>query len=99
MFSYLFYIGDLYVKQEFRLHLDKASNDQMDKFMSCWEDYAKQIQKVDHKKGPKHVKQVLTADEEFDKKLKEKFTEEQFKTLNDFKTLIYETEQKKKEQK
>jgi hypothetical protein len=27
------FVGDLYIKQEFRLHLDKASDDQMDKFM------------------------------------------------------------------
>jgi|LauGreDrversion4_2_1035121.scaffolds.fasta_scaffold72703_1 hypothetical protein len=59
-------IGDLYVKQEFRLHLDKASNDQMDKFLVGWESYAKQIERVDHKKGPKHVKEVISSDASFD---------------------------------
>lgn len=34
------YIGDLYVKQEFRLHLDKATDDQMDKFLVGWDSYA-----------------------------------------------------------
>ena len=47
------------MKQEFRLHLDKASDDQMDKFIIGWESYAKQIEKMDPKKGTKGVKQVL----------------------------------------
>lgn len=89
-------VGDLYVKQEFRLHLDKASNDQMDKFLVGWEEYAGQIEKVDHKKGPKHVKQVLTSDTNFDQQFKEKFTEEQHQTLGEFRNLIFETEQRKK---
>ena len=66
-------VGDLYVKQEFRLHLDKATDDQMDKFMNGWESYASQIKKVDMKKGTKHVKEVL-VNPEFDDLLKEKFT-------------------------
>ena len=62
------------MKQEFRLHLDKATNDQMDKFLLGWEGYAKQIERVDHKKGPKHVKQTLTQDAEVvDSVIKEKF--------------------------
>ena len=56
----------------------------------------KQIEKVDHKKGPKQVKEVL-ANQEYDEVLKEKFSQEQNQTLNDFKTLIYESEQKKKQ--
>ena len=31
--------GDLYVKQEFRLHLDKSDEDQMNKFILGWEGY------------------------------------------------------------
>ena len=33
-------LGDLYVKQEFRLHLDKATDDQMDKFLIGWQAYS-----------------------------------------------------------
>ena len=68
----------------------------MDKFMVGWEQYAKQIEKVDHKKGPKHIKQAF-ANQEYDEVLKDKFNEEQKQTLSDFKTLIFESEQKKKQ--
>jgi len=51
LFGILFFLtqtlGDLYVKQEFRLHLDKASDDQMDKFLTGWQGYVKQIEKMD----------------------------------------------------
>lgn len=76
------------------MHLDKATDDQMDKFMIGWEGYARQIEGVDMKKGPKHIKEKL-ANPEYDEALKEKFSEEQTTTLNDFKTLIYESEKKK----
>ena len=39
--------GDLYVKQEFRLHLDKSDDDQMTKFMKEWEKYRDQIDAMD----------------------------------------------------
>lgn len=32
-------LGDLYIKQEFRLHLDKADEPQMKKFLIGWEQY------------------------------------------------------------
>ncbi len=32
-------LGDLYIKQEFRLHLDKANEDQMTKFLIGWQQY------------------------------------------------------------
>ncbi len=70
----------------------------MDKFILGWQGYIKQIEKMDIKKGPRHVKQVL-ANQEFDTLFKDKFNQEQFQTLNDFKTLIYESEKKKKENK
>lgn len=41
LFLTFFFLGDLYVKQEFRLHLDKASDDQMDKFLIGWQAYSK----------------------------------------------------------
>ena len=33
-------LGDLMIKQEFRLHLDSASEDQMTKFLRAWQEYA-----------------------------------------------------------
>ena len=33
-------LGDLMIKQEFRLHLDSASEEQMGKFMIGWQQYA-----------------------------------------------------------
>ena len=32
-------LGDLYIKQEFRLHLDQATEDQMTKFLGGWRQY------------------------------------------------------------
>ena len=69
----------------------------MDKFIIGWESYAKQIEKMDPKKGTKGVKQVL-QNQELDELIKEKFNDEQNQTLTDFKTLIYESEKKKKQQ-
>ena len=68
----------------------------MDKFMVGWRAYAQQIERMDPSKGTRHVKQVL-ENNELDSMIKDKFNEEQFATLNDFKTLIYESERKKKE--
>ena len=67
-------IGDLYVKQEFRLHLDKATDDQMDKFLGAWDKYAVQIEKVNPKK-PKAVKKAF-ANQEFDQLMKEKVSQD-----------------------
>ena len=36
-------LGDLMIKQEFRLHLDKASEDQMTKFLIGWEQYERML--------------------------------------------------------
>lgn len=87
-------LGDLYVKQEFRMHLDKATDDQMDKFLIGWTSYADQIKKVNPNK-PREIKKQL-ANEDYDSLLKEKFNQDQVSTLNDFKNLIYESEKKKK---
>jgi hypothetical protein len=51
---------------------------------------------MDPTKGTRHVKKVL-ENNELDSLIKDKFNEEQFSTLNDFKTLIYESERKKKD--
>ena len=37
-------LGDLYIKQEFRLHLDTATEDQMNKFTVAWEQYKLQLE-------------------------------------------------------
>lgn len=80
------------------MHLDKATDDQMDKFIVGWQGYSKQIERMDPKRGQQGVRQVL-KNQEFDDLFKDKFNEEQFQTLNDFKTLIYESEKKKSEKK
>ena len=36
-------LGDLMIKQEFRLHLDSATEDQMDKFIRAWTQYASML--------------------------------------------------------
>jgi reverse gyrase len=36
-------LGDLYIKQEFRLHLDKANEDQMKKFLVGWSQYEQML--------------------------------------------------------
>ena len=36
-------LGDLMIKQEFRLHLDSATEDQMAKFIIGWQQYAKML--------------------------------------------------------
>ena len=36
-------LGDLMIKQEFRLHLDSANEDQMGKFLIAWKQYADMI--------------------------------------------------------
>lgn len=49
----------MYVKQEFRLHLDKSTDDQMDKFLIAWNSYADQIKTVNPRK-PVEMKQKFT---------------------------------------
>jgi polysaccharide pyruvyl transferase WcaK-like protein len=69
----------------------------MDKFLLGWEGYARQIEHVDARKGPKHIRQAITKDAELmDQVIKEKFNQEQQASLNEFRNLIYETEQKKR---
>ena len=36
-------LGDLMIKQEFRLHLDKATEDQMGKFLIAWAQYEQML--------------------------------------------------------
>ncbi len=88
-------LGDLYVKQEFRLHLDKATDDQMDKFLVGWNSYAGQIKDM-NPRDRKQIKQKL-ANIELDEIVKDKFSNEQQQTLTEFKSMIYESEKKKKE--
>ena len=53
-------LGDLMIKQEFRLHLDSADEGQMDKFLVAWGEYAAMMDKqLDTKKDMKKMKKVL----------------------------------------
>ena len=53
-------LGDLMIKQEFRLHLDSADEGQMDKFLIAWGEYAAMMDKqLDTKKDMKKMKKVL----------------------------------------
>ena len=67
----------------------------MDKFMIGWNAYADQIKDV-NPRDPRQLKQKLTNND-YDEVLKEKFSSEQQQTLTDFKSMIYESEKKKKE--
>ena len=40
-------LGDLYIKQEFRMHLDTSTEEQMDKFMVAWQQYKVQLDRMD----------------------------------------------------
>jgi hypothetical protein len=51
---------------------------------------------MDPRKGLRHARKAL-ENNDFDEMIKDKFNEEQFSTLNDFKNLIYESERKKKD--
>ena len=53
-------IGDLMIKQEFRLHLDSANEDQMSKFLVAWGEYAAMMDKqLDTDRSMKKMKKVL----------------------------------------
>ena len=91
------------MKQEFRQHLDKASEEQMNQFIQSWEVYHKQLGYMDTSNSTK-LKDSLKNDE-FDSLLSEKTTQgnhffisciEQKTSMQEFKDLIYESEQKKK---
>ena len=70
-------LGDLMIKQEFRLHLDSATEDQMGKFLIAWGEYAKMLDaKLDSGRSMKKMKEVL-YNPELDEMLNDKMTEEQ----------------------
>ena len=87
-------LGDLYIKQEFRVHLDQSSEDQMVKFMKAWEDYKTQLEgmKMDTRKD---IKESF-SDPSMDEMIKDKLTQEQQDTLGEFKQIIYDNEKYKK---
>ena len=69
-------LGDLYIKQEFRLHLDSADEDQMAKFLVAWKQYADMIDaQMDRKRSMKRMKEAL-HNPEVDELLKDKMTSE-----------------------
>ena len=87
-------LGDLYVKQEFRMHLDKATEDQMGKFIVAWEQYKAQLDRMDLSSRRKVRDSFM--DPSLDNMIKDKLNAEQASTLTEFKQLIYENEQTKK---
>ena len=66
--------GDLYVKQEFRLHLDKSDDDQMDKFMKEWQKYRSQIDAMDMSSKKKIKESIM--DPSLDDMMKDKLSED-----------------------
>ena len=88
-------LGDLYIKQEFRLHLDKANEDQMTKFLRSWAQYEQMLAKqLDYSRSTTKMKEVL-HNPEVDEMLSDKLTNDQQNALKEFKNVIYETEKKK----
>ena len=87
-------LGDLMIKQEFRLHLDSADEGQMDKFLVAWGEYAAMMDKqLDTKKDMKKMKKVL-HDPHVGGMLQDKMTEEQQETLKELKDVIFDAEKK-----
>lgn len=69
-------LGDLYIKQEFRLHLDKANKDQMTKFIGGWVQYEDMLSKqLDNSRKVSKMKEVL-HDPSVEAVLKDKLTGE-----------------------
>ena len=67
-------LGDLYVKQEFRLHLDKSDEAQMAKFMLGWEGYHDQMKAIDMSSRKQIKKSIM--DPSLDEMMKDKLNEE-----------------------
>ena len=87
-------LGDLYIKQEFRLHLDQATEDQMTKFLGGWRQYEAQLQSMDMSTRKKVRESVM--DPKLDEMIKDKLNQEQMETLKDFKDTIYDSQSSKK---
>ena len=88
-------LGDLMIKQEFRLHLDSASEEQMGKFMIGWQQYATMLDsKLDNKRSMKKMKEAL-HNPQLDEMLKDKMTGEQQDTIHELKDIIFEANKKK----
>lgn len=69
-------LGDLYIKQEFRLHLDKANEDQMTKFLMGWQQYETMLtNQLDYSRSTKQMKDVL-HNPDVDALLNDKLTED-----------------------
>ena len=87
-------LGDLMIKQEFRLHLDTATEDQMGKFIVGWRQYAVMLDsQLDTTRSISKMKQAL-HNPELDEMLKDKLTGEQQSTMKEFKDVIYEANKK-----
>ena len=86
--------GDLYVKQEFRLHLDKSDDTQMTKFLAEWEKYRAQIDAMDMSSKKKIKESIM--DPSLDEMMTDKLNEDQMSTLHEFKQVVYDNEKYKK---
>lgn len=67
----------------------------MGKFLLAWTSYAKQIEQM-NTQSPYHIKKSF-ANKEFEETYKDKFSQEQTDAMKEFKDMIYESEQKRKQ--
>ena len=87
--------GNQYVKDEFRLHIERATPQQFDKFLESWNRYIDFMENS----GMRQVeKSHDMKSEEIPKELKEKLNEEQEKVMTAFKEAIYALKNIQKEQ-
>ena len=92
-------LGDLYIKKEFRDHLDKADEDQMKKFLIGWGQYEQMLaNQLDYSRNVNKMKEVL-HNPAVDELLNDKLTGDQQEALKEFKNVIYESEKKKADSK
>ena len=81
------------------MHLDKANEDQMTKFLRSWAQYEQMLAtQLDYSRSTSRLKEVL-HNPEVDQMLSDKLTSDQQNALKEFKDVIYETERKKADSK
>lgn len=87
--------GNQYIKEEFRLHIDRADPQQFNKFLDSWKQYVHYMENSGMKRVEKS-KDMKTK--EMPKELEEKLSEEQHKVMKAFKEAIYALKNLQKEQ-
>ena len=88
--------GNQYVKEEFKVHLKKATPDQFKVFIQSWERYATFMEKSGLKKA---AKQRAVVEPNVPDALGNKLTDVQKKVLNSFKEAIYAIKRQRNDQK